>query len=53
MPVIDFFERCLKYLQIRMVGKIIVPGVSAKGEIKQKEEYLEQAYKLGRTLTQV
>jgi len=51
-PVIDFFEKCLEYLQVRLVEKIIVPGVSAKGEINQKAEYLQQAYELGRTLAQ-
>jgi len=49
-PVVDFFESCFKYLQLRFIGKIIVPGVSAKGEINRKTEYLQQAYELGRTI---
>ncbi len=52
MPVVDFFEKCFKYLQVRMVSKIIVPGVSVKGEINQKTKYLQQAYELGQTLAQ-
>ena len=50
MPVVEFFEKCFKYLQVRLIGKIIVPGVSGKGEVNQKEEYLCKAYELGRTI---
>lgn len=50
-PVVDFFERCFKYLQLRLIGKIIVPGVSAKGEINRKAEHLQKAYEMGKTIT--
>jgi len=49
-PVVEFFKKCLSYLQVKLVGKIIVPGVSGKGEIRQKPERLEEAYELGRNL---
>jgi len=49
-PVIEFFEKCLDYLQANLVGKIIVPGVSAKGEICRKPECLHEAYELGQSL---
>lgn len=49
-PVVEFFQKCLDYLQVNLVGRIIVPGVSKKGEIRQKPERLREAYELGRSL---
>ena len=49
-PVIEFFQKCLEYLQVKLLGEIIVPGVSDKGEIRQKPERLQEAYELGRRL---
>ena len=49
-PVVEFFQKCLDYLQVNLVDKIIVPGVSAKGEIRRNAELLQEAYELGRSL---
>ncbi len=49
-PVVEFFEKCLEYLEMPIVGKIIVPGVSAKGDILKKETVLRQAHDLGEAL---
>ena len=49
-PVVEFFQKCLDYLQVNLLGRIIVPGVSKKGEIRQKAERLQEAYELGRSL---
>lgn len=49
-PVITFFEQSLNFLEMNLVGKIIVPGVTLRGEIKNKGEFLEEAYELGRKL---
>ena len=49
-PVVEFFQKCFDYLQMSLVGKIIVPGVSIRGEIRHKEKVLEEAYNLGQTL---
>ena len=46
-PLELFFEKCLSYLEMEFVGKIIAPGVGWKGEVLEKEEYLKDAYKLG------
>jgi hypothetical protein len=45
--LIAFFEKCFKYLQLKFVNKIIVPGVTNKGEILNRKECLEAAYKCG------
>jgi len=49
-PVVEFFQKCLDYLQINLIGQVIAPGVSKRGEIRQKEKFLEQAYELGKIL---
>lgn len=48
--VVAFFEKALAYLQMKLVGKIIVPGVSRKGEILKKADSLQQGYELGKRL---
>jgi multimeric flavodoxin WrbA len=49
-PVVEFFEKSFAYLKMKLVGKILVPGVSEKGDILQKPEFLAEAYKLGQAL---
>lgn len=48
--VVEFFEKSLAYLEMKVVGKVIVPGVSGKGDILQKAERLREAYELGQSL---
>ena len=45
--LIQTFKKCLEYLEMRLIGKIIVPGVTEKGEIAEKEKYMKEAYELG------
>ena len=49
-PLVVFFEKCFEYLQMNLVGKVIVPGVSHKGDILGKQTRLEEAYDFGRRL---
>ena len=49
-PVVDFFERSFAYLEIDLVGKVVVPGVTRRGEIREQEARLQEAYELGRRL---
>jgi multimeric flavodoxin WrbA len=48
--VVAFFEKSLEYLEMDLIGKVIVPGVSAKGDVLRKAESLEAAYELGKQL---
>ena len=50
-PVVEFFERCLAYLEMELAGTIVVPGVGAKRAIQRKPEQLQQAWRLGQRLT--
>jgi multimeric flavodoxin WrbA len=47
---VSLFEKTLDYLEMGLAGRVIVPGVSAKGEVKNKSEALESCRKLGRKL---
>jgi multimeric flavodoxin WrbA len=49
-PVVDFFEKCLAYLEMELVGRIVVAGVSRKGEISENVDALSRAYDLGASL---
>jgi multimeric flavodoxin WrbA len=49
-PVVSFFEKSLNFLEMKFVGKIIAPGVTKRGEVKEKKEYMEEAYKLGKEI---
>ncbi|MBN2594993.1 MAG: flavodoxin family protein [Sedimentisphaerales bacterium] len=48
--VIEFFRKSLAYLEIKLLGQIIVLGVGEKGAIRSKSQSLQQAYVLGREL---
>jgi multimeric flavodoxin WrbA len=47
------FEMCLDYLEMKLIGKIVVPGVTKKGEILEKDEYMQKAYKLGKKIAYI
>ncbi len=49
-PVVEFFQKSLAYLEMSLVGTIIVPGVGAKGAIRNKPDRLEEAFHLGERL---
>jgi len=48
--VAAFFEKCLRYLEMNLVGKIVVPGVTEKGDVLKKKQCLDQAFEIGRRL---
>jgi len=45
--VAAFFQRCLHYLEIPLVGRIIVPGVTQRGEVINKSDVIKTAIALG------
>jgi len=49
-PLIDFFERSFRYLEIRFEEKLIVPGVTRRGEVLKYPEIIQKAYETGRSL---
>lgn len=49
-PLVDFFQRSLGYLEMELVGQLLVPGVTLKGEVRKKTGPMEEAFELGRRL---
>lgn len=49
-PVVEFFEKCFDYLGIRLAARLIVPGVTERGEVREKKEVLQEAFNIGRSL---
>ena len=48
--LVAFFEKCFEYLEMELVGKILAPGVTLKGEVRRRGDYLSEARDLGRVL---
>jgi multimeric flavodoxin WrbA len=51
-PVVEFFEKCLNYLEMSIAGAIIVGGVSDKGDVLKKTNRLADAFEMGKCLAQ-
>jgi multimeric flavodoxin WrbA len=52
-PVVEFFVKCLNYLEMRLFHAIIVGGVSDKGDVLNKTERLSEAFELGKKLGEI
>ncbi|MBN1572497.1 MAG: flavodoxin family protein [Deltaproteobacteria bacterium] len=46
-PLITMFEKSFGYLEMKLVGKILAPGVGEKRDILKKLDLLNEAYRLG------
>jgi multimeric flavodoxin WrbA len=51
--LIKFFVKSLGYLEMKIIAKILSPGVSARGDILKKEETLRRGYQLGKRISKV
>jgi multimeric flavodoxin WrbA len=49
-PLIKMFEKSFEYLEMKLITKIIAPGVGKKGEVLKKQVILEKCYDLGKNL---
>ena len=49
-PLITMFEKSFKYLNIPLIETVIVPGVTKKGEVAQKEDIMAHCFDLGKKL---
>ena len=50
-PIVDFFTKCFTYLEMNFVEKVIVPGVTKRGEVTEKTDVMEQCLKIGERLS--
>jgi multimeric flavodoxin WrbA len=51
--LIRFFVKSIKYLEMEIIGKILCPGVSTRGDILKKEKFLRKGYQLGRKISRL
>ena len=51
-PVVQFFEKSLRYLEMNVAGKIIAGGMCKKGQVLERTDLLESAFKLGKDLAE-
>lgn len=52
-PVEDFFHRCFDYLELKPMKGVVVPGVSAKGEVSRLGAVMDGAYILGQNIASI
>jgi len=45
--LVAMFERSLAWLEMRLIGTLLAPGVAAKGEVWERPDRLAEAQKLG------
>ena len=48
--VVEFFEKSLGYLQMNLVDRVLVPGVTKRGEVRARHEVMDRCFALGRAL---
>ena len=48
--VVDFFDKSLAYLEMRLADRILVPGVTKRGEVSVRKGIMDKCYRLGRKL---
>ena len=46
--VTAFFQKSMAFLDVRLLGSMIVPGMERKGQILELPDRLAEAYELGR-----
>jgi multimeric flavodoxin WrbA len=51
--LVKFFKKSLHYLEMKLIGTILVPGVGGRGDILNKPGSLEKGYELGRNLAKL
>jgi multimeric flavodoxin WrbA len=51
--VVSFFEKSLAYLEMKLVGTIVVPGVTGRGEVGERKGIIEKCNGLGHELTRL
>jgi len=45
--LVQFFKKSIQYLEMNLIGTILAPGVSQRGDILAKENLLEKGFRLG------
>ncbi|MFX1499489.1 MAG: flavodoxin family protein [Promethearchaeota archaeon] len=51
--LISLFEKSFQYLEITLIEKLIIPGVTKRGEVSEKKEIMDKAFQLGKYLCSI
>jgi len=51
-PLIKMFEKSCEYLEINLIEKLIVPGVTKKGEVLEKKDIVEKCLEIGKKIAE-
>jgi hypothetical protein len=46
-PLVAMFERSLAYLEMELFAMLLVPGVTRRGEVKERQEQMDLAFEVG------
>ena len=49
--VVEFFVKSLDYLEMRLIDKVLAPGVTKRGEVKDRKRIMARCDKAGEALT--
>ena len=52
-PLVTFFQKSFQYLEMELAGQVLAPGVTARGEVLEHADRLEEARELGRRLAKI
>ncbi len=49
-PLEHFFEKCFQYIEMNLIDRLIIPGVTKKGEVLKHTKYLKETFEIGKNL---
>ncbi|MFX0070185.1 MAG: flavodoxin family protein [Candidatus Hermodarchaeota archaeon] len=52
MPLVSMFEKSFEYLEMKLIEKIIVPGVTKKGEVADNIKIMNKCLDLGKRIAE-
>ena len=50
--VVDMFAKSFRYLEVKLVEKVLVPGVTKRGEVRSRKRVMDRCFKLGQRLVE-
>jgi multimeric flavodoxin WrbA len=51
--VVDFFEKSFAYMEMKLSGEILAPGVTRRGEVRRHKRVMDRCYRLGQELATI
>ena len=51
--LVRFFEMSFRYLEMTLVDVLLFPGVTVRGEVQEKKQYMHKAFELGKNISSI